>query len=147
MFIQIRQRCRVSTVLNLASSHLGRALHDQGKDSRILLIEILTSWVHHVTHVKGFTTAKKKRQILEIIFMLDKKRLLLLLLRRHSYLSVPSLMISSSASSEYISIGELYCLQAMPGLPTVVKLRTTKDKYFIIKPLLFTITLECTIFI
>jgi hypothetical protein len=74
MFIQIRQRCRVSTVLNLASSHLGRALHDQGKDSRILLIEILTSWVHHVTHVKGFTTAKKKKTNFRNFFMLDKKK-------------------------------------------------------------------------
>jgi len=79
---------------------------------------------------------EKKKKFFRNFFMLDKKRLLLLLLRRHSYLSVPSLMISSSASSEYISIGELYCLQAMPGLPTVVKLRTTKDKYFIIKHLL-----------
>ena len=76
---------------------------------------------------------ERKSFHLETIFMFEKKfSLWLLLIRRHAYLSVPSLMISSSASSEYISIGELYCLHAMPGLPTVVNLRTTtKYKGFI----------------
>ena len=41
-------------------------------------------------------------------------------LSRRTYLSVPSRMISSMASSEYICRGELYCFWAIRGLPTVV---------------------------